>query len=88
MNKCKITLISTLVLCFLILKNVFGWFHTVHNKFSLIHRGFYMLLGIFIPKLCASASVNSVEKVAESKDIVVRWLGKKELGLLSCIAKT
>lgn len=46
-----------------------------------------MLLGTFIPKLCASISVNRVEKVAESKDVVVRWIGKKELELVSYIAK-
>lgn len=42
------------------------------------------LLGIFITKLC---EYNCVKKEVESKDVVIKGIGKKELGMLFCIAK-
>lgn len=46
------------------------------------------VVGHFYSKtMCKYICEQSVEKVAESKDVVVTWIGKKELGLVSYIAK-
>lgn len=45
-------------------------------------------LGHFYSKtLCKYICEQSVEEVTEAKDLVVRWIDKKELGLVSYIAK-
>lgn len=47
----------------------------------------YVVGHFFSKTMCKYICEQSVEKVGESKDVVIRWIGQKELGLVSCIAK-
>lgn len=48
---------------------------------------FYVVGHFYSKTMCKYICEQSVEKVAESIDVVVRWRGKKELELVSHIAK-
>lgn len=92
MNRCKIVWITVFILCFPF--SNFFWLisYLPQQIFSLLFRGggvcHYVFFGHLYPKtLCEYICEVSVKKEAVSQDVVIKGIGKKELGMVSCIVK-
>jgi len=92
MNRYKIVWITVFILCFLILNNLFGWFHSFRSKFYHSYFWWVFCHHVFVGCLYSKTlhdyiCEESVEKEAESKDAVIKRTGRKELGMVLCLAK-